>query len=87
MRSVWQGLLCAGLVAGFWGTAAAHEVKIWVPTPMKAEPYKAPVAATDVRVISVVAVQPHRRFTGRDWVLGDRSSGFTRTYSGPLYPF
>lgn len=89
MRSVWQAIGCAGLIAGFCGAAAADEVKIWVPTPVEAQDDATPVVQTTrVKVVNVVVVERgERRLGARDWVLGSRHSGFTRVYSGPLYPF
>jgi hypothetical protein len=89
MRNVWRAIGCAGLIVGLCGAAAAEEVKIWVPTPVKAADYEPPVVQkTKVRVVNVVVVGwGDQRFRGRDWVLSDRRSGFTRVYSGPLYPF
>ena len=88
MRSVLRGILCAGLIAGFCGSAAAEGVRIWAPSPVKAVAHKARAAKTSVNVITVVVTDSRRRrLTRRDWALGSGAYGFTKVYSGPLYPF
>ncbi len=87
MRSVWTGILCAGLIAGFCGSAAAQSVRIWVPTPVKAVPHKARAERTSVKVVTVVVTDSGRRLTDRDWALGSGAYGYTFGYPGPRYPF
>lgn len=90
MRSVWRAVLCAGIIAGWTASAAAAEgVRLWVPSPVKEKPHKA--AKTKVKVVTVVVVKRddsrYPRLTSRDWALDGSSSGYTKVYSGPLYPF
>jgi hypothetical protein len=83
--------LCAGLIAGFSaglsGGAAAQGVKIWVPSPVKVVPHKAPAARTSVKVVTVVITDSRDRFARYAWVPGIDAYNFERTYWNPLYPF
>ncbi len=87
MRSVWTGILCAGLIAGCGTAAAAQGVKIWVPTPVRVVAHEAPAAKVQVKVVTVVVSTSARRNTSRDWSLGSGAFGYTKVYSGPRYPF
>jgi len=90
MQSVWRGLLCAGIIAGWTASAVAAEgVRVWVPTPVKERPHEA--VRTKVKTVTVVVIKRgysrYPRLTSRDWALDGPSSGYTKVYSGPLYPF
>ena len=90
MRNVWRGLLCTAIMAGFTvSAAAATGVRVWVPTPVKEKPHKA--AAAKTKVVTVVMIRGgysrYPRLTSRDWWLDGSRSGYTKVYSGPLYPF
>ena len=82
MRSVWTGILCAGLIAGFLRqVAAAQGVKIWAPSPVKAVPHKAPAEQTSVKVVTVVVTDSRRSpYQLRDWAPGIGAYNFDRAY-------
>jgi len=92
MRSVFWGLLCAGIIAGWSASAMAAEgVRVWTPTPVAPQQHPAGKIASDLKVANVVVIGRGYRgypyLTSRDWSLDGSSSGYTRVYSGPLYPF
>ena len=89
MRKVWLGVMCAGIGAGLCGAAAAAEVKVWVPTPVKAEGYKAPAVKTVVNVANtVVLVRESRPLYSNEWTLDPRYGGYRGFYYIPRrYPF
>ena len=88
MRSVCQGLLCAGLIVGSSGAVAAHEVKIWVPTPVKVAPPEAPAVNTAVKVINLVAVGHQGRCrAANDFGLDYRYGGCSSISLRSRYPF
>jgi hypothetical protein len=90
MRNVWQMVGCAGLVVGLCGAAAAQEVKIWVPSPVRATvpQVQAPVNSATVNLISVVALaDQHRCRVSNDFGSDFRYGGCRTTLYPTRYPF
>jgi hypothetical protein len=91
MRKVVIGIVGAALLAASGGTvAAAEQVRIWAPSPVKQAPLKAShrKARAEINVATVILVdRPYRCRVSNEYGLDFRYGGCRTPYWPTRYPF